>query len=279
MFFKRNSEQNLINTNYDTSFVAPSDMDGFNEFLNTLKTLCGVDLESKREIVLQRLKTFAKNRQIPTFKEIVNSIKYNKELRQDILNLITVNETYFYRELPQLKEVISYVKELGSARILCAPCSSGDEVYSLAMLAHEYALGAGALSVVGIDINSQAISDCISATYSSRSLHRLDNYQKERFFKKDGDKFVFKKDPAFKCEFKIMNVFDDAIFSLGKFDVILSRNMMIYFDDNFRLKCVERLHRLLKDGGRLYTGHADLVPFTPLYEKKFVHGSPYYQMI
>lgn len=52
--------------------------------------------------------------------------------------------------------------------------------------------------------------------------------------------------------------------------------MMIYFDDDFRLKCVERLHKLLKPDGRLYAGHADLVPYTPAYEKRFSNGTTYY---
>ena len=67
------------------------------------------------------------------------------------------------------------------------------------------------------------------------------------------------------------------MFNLGKFDIVLSRNMMIYFDDEFRLKCVERLHRMLKPEGRLYAGHADLVPYTPLYNKRFSHGATYYE--
>ena len=80
-----------------------------------------------------------------------------------------------------------------------------------------------------------------------------------------------------RCEFKILNVFDDAMFNLGKFDIVLSRNMMIYFDDEFRLKCVERLHRMLKPEGRFYAGHADIVPYTPLYNKRFSHGATYYE--
>jgi len=277
MLFKKHENSDKKDAQAILSAQAPTDMDGFNDFMNTIKTLCGVDLEPKRDITFQRLGIFAKDRQIKTFKDIVSMIRYNSELRQDILNLVTVNETYFYRELPQLKDVIGYAKDLGSARILCAPCSSGDEAYSLAMLAHEIGMPQSSLNIVGIDINSEAITGCLNGIYNERSLHRLDAYQKERFFTKEGDKFAIKKSMLPGCEFKILNVFDDAIFSLGKFDIILSRNMMIYFDDSFRLKCVERLHKLLKEQGRLYTGHADLVPYTPLYVKQFSYGASYYE--
>ena len=256
---------------------APSDMDGFNEFMSTIKTLCGVDLEPKRDITLQRVSIFAKNRQIKSFKDLVSMIRFDTLLRQDLLNLVTVNETYFYRELAQLKDVIYYAKELGEARILCAPCSSGDEVYSLAMLAYEFGIAQSDLQITGIDINSEAISSCHAGIYGERSLHRLSGYQKEKFFTKKDDKFLIKKEILPRCEFKILNVFDDAMFNLGKFDIVLSRNMMIYFDDEFRLKCVERLHRMLKPEGRFYAGHADLVPYTPLYNKRFSHGATYYE--
>lgn len=256
---------------------APSDMDGFNDFMSTIKTLCGVDLEPKRDITLQRVSIFAKNRQIKSFKDLVSMIRFDTLLRQDLLNLVTVNETYFYRELAQLKDVIYYAKELGEARILCAPCSTGDEVYSLAMLAYEFGLRQSDIQLTGIDINSEAIQACSVGSYSERSLHRLSEFQKERFFTKKDDKFFIKKEILPRCEFKILNVFDDAMFNLGKFDIVLSRNMMIYFDDEFRLKCVERLHRMLKPEGRFYAGHADLVPYTPLYTKRFSNGATYYE--
>lgn len=269
----------LTNDEKDTKTMqtnTPQDMDSFNEFMNVIKTLCGVDLEPKRDITLQRITIFIRDRQIKSFKDLVSMIRYNSSLRQDILNLVTVNETYFYRELPQLKDVIYYAKELGGARILCAPCSTGDESYSLAMLAYEMGFKQHEISIVGIDINSEAIASCQNGIFSERSLHRLSDFQKERFFTKVDDKFKIKKEILPRCEFKILNVFDDAIFNLGKFDIVLSRNMMIYFDDDFRLKCVERLHKLLKPDGRLYAGHADLVPYTPAYEKRFSNGTTYY---
>ncbi|MDL0089685.1 CheR family methyltransferase [Campylobacter gastrosuis] len=275
MLFNKQISNNT--TQITQEIPVPTDMDGFDEFMQNIKIFCGVDLSSKREITLQRLGAFAKNKQIKTFKEIASLIRYHSETRQDLLNLITVNETYFYRELPQLKDVITYANDLPDARILCAPCSSGDEAFSLAMLASEIGMDARRLSVVGVDINSEAITQANSGIYNERNLHRLSSFQKERFFNKNGDKYEIKKQNLARCEFKIVNVFDDLIFNLGKFDIILSRNMMIYFDDAFRLKCVERLHKMLKDYGRLYTGHADLVPYTPLYEKRFSNGASFYE--
>lgn len=276
MFFKKsNSEPNLPQQKEE--FV--KDESGFVKIMDYVRSLSGVDLGPKKEITMQRLSTFAKNSGLNSFDMLLSRIKTDSNLRQDILNLLTVNETYFYRELAQLKDVISYAKSLANARILCAPCSSGDEVYSIAMLAYEASMPNSLVNILGIDINSQAISQAISGEYSARSLHRLSDEQRSKFFKASGDKFLINKSILPKCEFKIVNIFDDAIFNLGKFDIILSRNMMIYFDDSFRLKCVERLGRMLDSGGRLYAGHADLVPYTPVFEKRFISGSSFYEKV
>ncbi|MEH1011024.1 CheR family methyltransferase [Campylobacter concisus] len=89
--------------------------------------------------------------------------------------------------------MIYYAKELGEARILCAPCSTGDETYSLAMLAYEFGLKQSDIQLTGIDINSEAIQACSVGSYGERSLHRLSEFQKERFFTKKMTNFSSKK--------------------------------------------------------------------------------------
>ncbi|MGP1485050.1 MAG: CheR family methyltransferase [Campylobacter sp.] len=254
----------------------PTDTNGLNKFIENVKTMCGVDLESKKDTIKQRLVNFCQAYKIPTFEILANKIIVDRELRQEIVNLITTNETYFYRELAQLQAAIYYARDLGHVRILCAPCSTGDEVYSLAMLAHSNMLDLPNVSIVGIDINSETIEASKAGIYSERSLHRLNESQKNLYFTKVGDKFHIKRNILPRCEFQVMNIFDDAIFKLGKFDIIFSRNMMIYFDEEFKLKTIARFHKILADGGRLYAGHADVVPFNSMYEKLSDNGCLYY---
>lgn len=256
-----------------------ADNAGLNELLAYVRTLSGADLSPKRDISQQRLSAMAKKHGLSSLSELAYRVRSQSELRQELINLITVNETYFYRELAQLKQVVECIRLMRGGRVLCAPCSSGDEAYSLAMLCVEAGVNKNEVSLMGIDINSQAIAQCNMANYSERSLHRLSEQQKSRFFNKDGDRYFIKKELLPRVEFRLVNVFDDALFNLGKFDIVLSRNMMIYFDDDFRLKCVERLGRLLETGGRLYTGHADLVPATPMYKKLTLDGIAFYEKV
>nr|MBP9493342.1 protein-glutamate O-methyltransferase CheR [Sulfurospirillum sp.] len=76
--------------------------------------------------------------------------------------------------------------------------------------------------------------------------------------------------------FQKVNIFEHAFLDIGQFDIIFSRNMLIYFDDEFRLKTIERFAKLLKKDGKLFLGHADIIPETTLFTKHNDHRLSYY---
>ncbi|ELB3232731.1 chemotaxis protein CheR, partial [Campylobacter coli] len=78
---------------------------------------------------------------------------------------------------------------------------------------------------------------------------------------------------------ELCNVFEDKFLRLGKFDIIVSRNMMIYFDYDSRIKLMERFYQILADNGRLYVGNADLIPETTFFKKVFSPRGVYYEKI
>lgn len=280
MFFDKFKKDSVTSGVKDTKIPPlPSDSSGLDMLIDNIKSICGVDLESKKDIVRHRLANFCQANNIATFENLSLKISVDRVLRQDILNLITINETYFFRELAQLQAAIYHAKNLGMVRILCAPCSSGEEVYSLGILAHSNLLNTSEISITGIDINSEAIDKCFEGLYSERSLHRLNDTQKKLYFDRVDDKFRIKKELLPRCEFSLVNIFDDSIFRLGKFDIIFSRNMIIYFNEEYKLKTVERFHKILNDGGRLYMGHADLVPYTNIYKKLTSPNVTYYTKV
>lgn len=274
MFFRKKIKPTQTQIKPDEIVV---DTSKIKEFLEVVETISGSNLMHKIDSIKLRLENYCKNREIPSFQKVISLIKTDEKTKQDIMNLITVNETYFYREIAQLREVISYASSLNSPKILCAPCSSGDEVYSLCMLSAQN--GLRNIEITGIDINSIAIEEAIDGIYDERHLHRLDDELKQIFFEKGEKSYKIKTEILPKFEFKVANIFDDKISSLGKFDIVLSRNMMIYFNEEFRLKCVENLSKLLKPSGRFYVGHADLMPETDIFSKEFVNSIIYYQKV
>jgi len=248
--------------------------------LHYVEHYSGVNLTPKKEVLKQRLILFCENNGLIGFDDLFTKIQADASLRQNFINLITVNETYFYRETIQLEAAVAWLKERGGkARVLSAPCASGEEVYSLSMLASQSGFAPYTLSILGIDINSEAIQKAQKGVFSERSLHRLDEELKSTYFMKIAGEYTIVRSRFAGVDFQVLNIFDDAFLRLEPFDIIFSRNMMIYFDDVFKQKTVERFHKLLKNGGRLYTGHADLVPSTPLFTKVTQGRLSYYEKV
>ncbi|MDQ7043971.1 MAG: protein-glutamate O-methyltransferase CheR [Sulfurimonas sp.] len=187
---------------------------------------------------------------------------------QELMNAITVNETYFFREkdqfevlvnriLPELHKTLAPSKTL---RILSSPCSTGEEPYS--MILHIVEEGTVVeqrdIEVVGIDIDSTVIKKAELARYSDRAVHAIPKDILARWFKKKSLGYELGDELKGSVDFQVVNIFDKAqMRSLGKFDVIFSRNMLIYFDDASRKEVAMTFYDMLNPGGYVLLGHAE----------------------
>lgn len=241
---------------------------GLNDILHYIKREIGVDLFAKNSIIETKLKLFSERKGIYSFRKLFELLSQDRTLRQELIDLVTVNETYFYREESQLELAVSFALNLPNGiKILCAPCASGEEVYSLAMMLYEKNRLSNSFCITGIDINSEAIDKAKNGAYSERSLHKLTPTLKERFFSQTDKIYQIKKE-LFSCiNFHKVNIFEHSFLDMGEFDIIFSRNMLIYFDDAFRLKTIERFAKLLKKDGKLFLGHADIIPDNAFFTK------------
>jgi chemotaxis protein methyltransferase CheR len=187
---------------------------------------------------------------------------------QELMNAVTVNETYFFREkdqfevlvnkiLPELYDNLSQVRPL---RILSSPCSSGEEAYSIVLHLMEEGniIEKADIEIVGIDIDSTVIKKAKNAIYNERSIHAIPKNVVFKWFNKKGLNYEICEDLSGSVDFKIVNVFDKAeMRKLGKFDVIFSRNMLIYFDDASRKEVAMTFYDMLNVGGYVLLGHAE----------------------
>ncbi len=231
------------------------------KLIEYFKNETGIDFSNKKEIVKNKLILFCKKREIYTFDELYGKIKTYNSLKQELIDYLAVNETYFFRETPQIEDMINKAKKLGfKVEILCAPSSSGEEPYTIAMMMLEAGFKAFDFHIVGIDISKSIISKAQNAIYNQRSLHRVDASLREKYFTQDGDKFTLKDIVKNQVSFRCTNIFDESLHQLRKFDFIFSRNMMIYFDHDTKIKAKNRLQKLLKRADeQIYFGHADMV--------------------
>lgn len=249
---------------------------GLNDVLHYIKRETGVDLFAKNTIIETKLRLFSERKSIHSFRRLFEMIQSDRALRQDLIDLVTVNETYFYREEAQLELAVSFALGIPNVKILCAPCASGEEVYSLSMMLNEKNRLSHTFGITGIDINAEAIEKAEIGIYTERSLHKLDQRLKDKFFTHNIKSYQIKKEFFSSVAFQKVNIFEHAFLDIGQFDIIFSRNMLIYFDDEFRLKTIERFAKLLKKDGKLFLGHADIIPETKLFTKHNDHRLSYY---
>ncbi|WP_372999179.1 protein-glutamate O-methyltransferase CheR [Sulfurimonas sp.] len=230
--------------------------------------------------------------------EVDNFRKYFFKLRfedkdgeefQELMNGVTVNETYFYREkdqfevlvnkiLPELHKTLPASKTL---RILSSPCSTGEEPYS--MVLHIVEEGTVVeerdIEVVGIDIDSTVIEKAKKAKYTERSVHAIPKDVLSKWFKKKSLGYELGEDLHGSVDFQVANVFDKTqMRNLGKFDVIFSRNMLIYFDDASRKEVAMTFYDMLNPGGYVLLGHAEYMSrIVSVFKAKKIDNTLIYQ--
>ncbi len=220
----------------------------------------GVSFEKQNSILKSKLSSFCILRDINSFDLCLQQIKVDKSLEQELIDYLTTNETYFYREFSQIEQLVNKIKlRNDEVNIICAPCSTGEESYSIVIALLEAGISSDRFKLLGIDINQTALDKAKVGHYSGRNVSKMPSQLVSKYFDKNGNKYLLKAPVKARVKFKLLNLFDPAISQIGQFDYVLSRNMLIYFNQPTKHKAREVLEGLLKDKGQqvLY-GHADL---------------------
>lgn len=225
---------------------------------------------SKYNSLSRKLDQMFNEKNYEDFRNFYHDLRFKPDLHllQDLINIVTVNETYFYRENHQFeilmkKTLYDIDKEKPNdraLRILCAPCSTGEEPYSIAL----HLLNEGKLinkrdvEIIGIDIDNSVIQKAMTGKYLKRSVQFIPPKLLREYFTQDGLYYHIADFLKEAINFQVVNVMDKSqLTSLGKFDVIFSRNMLIYFDDASKREVVLNFYDMLKKNGYLFLGHAD----------------------
>jgi chemotaxis protein methyltransferase CheR len=208
---------------------------------------------------------------------------------QALVNGMTVNETYFYREKEQFEVLVDRIlPELHAAkskgqplRILSAPSSTGEEPYSMILhiLEEGRIVEERDIEIIGIDIDSTVIEKARLGKYTDRSVHAIPLGVLAKYFKKKPLGYDLIDDLVGTVDFKLANIFDRAeMRKLGKFDVIFSRNMLIYFDDASRKEVAMTFYDMLNPGGYVLLGHAEYMSrITSVFKAKKIDSTLIYQ--
>ena len=190
--------------------------------------------------------------------------------RQALLDEVTIPETHFFRNPPQIRALRKYVlpellKQAGSSRrlrIWSAGCSTGEEPYTIAMLLHELlpASSGWDLKVIASDLSTRALAAARRGRYSDRAFVMTDPVDLQRFFVLDTNAGCYEVRQEIKdlVEFRHHNLVTEAPpVGPGELDLLLCRNVTIYFDRETTSSLMQRFHTSLRDGGYLFLGHAE----------------------
>lgn len=179
---------------------------------------------------------------------------------QSLTEALVVNETFFFREYDQLHAVLSsFVAPLiargARPRIWSAACSTGEEPATIAMwLADRNLLGS--VELFASDISANALAVARAGRYRARSLRQIPNgVDPERWIKRDGEIFVLRHEIREAIQFRRLNLLDErAVAEMGAMDIVLCRNLLIYFRDDVVRQVVDRLVAQLVPAGVLLVG-------------------------
>lgn len=200
-------------------------------------------------------------------------IRYDAAGQAELVNLansLVVGETYFFRELDVLRASIAHVvvpavARWNKARIWSSACAGGEEPLSVAMLLAEAGL-LDSCTLVATDISTAAIEKARSGIYRPRSLRVLQDSPAnptlqrlaDRWLRADGSNIFADRTLVSRIDYRVVNLLDDAsITSLGEFDLVLCRNVLIYFSDATTRKVVTSLAGRLRDRGKLAIGASE----------------------
>lgn len=255
----------------------------------------GLSLDADKEGYLTaRISPRLRDLGLTTFAEYYNHLKFapSAEERLRFISLITNNETYFFREQSQLQVFAETVipalrdRKLRNGdrkiRIVSAGCSSGEEVYTLAMLILESGnfIWNWDLSITGIDIDPQAIEKAKAGVYNGRVFQSTPGQYLERYFRTSADGLQVRENIRSMTSFVQGNLLNlDTIFSEQEVDIIFCRNALIYFSAETMRRAIEGFAGVLTRDGLLFLGHSEsLSRITNLFRPLHFPGAIIYEV-
>jgi len=250
-------------------------LEDFDKISGLLYRKTGIRFETKKlyfisNRILKRIKVL----KVETVGDYIRFLQYSDvgglEL-QELINLVTINETYFFRDFPQLQvfaencltDVVTRKIENGdkSLKIWCAGCSSGEEPYSLGIILKEilHDTKDWDISITASDIDRNILDKAEKGIYDERSVKDTPFEYLNKYFTIKSKGFYEVKDIIKNMvNFELLNLSDNShIRSRKGYDFIFCRNVLIYFDDVSRRFVVDHFYNALKKGGYIFLGSSE----------------------
>ena len=237
--------------------------DKYEEFKVDVLKLTKIDLNFYKEKQMRRrIDTLATKNGAKSYAEFVQMIKTDKEKFEQFVNFLTINVSEFYRNPDQWKlmdeQVIPKIikEQKRPIKIWSAACSTGDEPYSLAMAFSKH-IPLSDIKIMATDIDKQVIEHAKVGLYAEKSIAAVPDDLKKKYFTKIGNSYQISDDIKKCVTFKEHNLLKDIY--PKDYDLILCRNVVIYFTDDAKNMIYRNFYNSLKNHGVLFIGSTEQI--------------------
>lgn len=244
----------------------------FAVFAQILRAGSGLAIGPDKQYLLEtRLTPLLRRENIASLDAMADRLRGQPQgaLARDVIEAMTTNESFFFRDdkpfahvrTKALPTLIGTRPAGTKLRVWSAAASTGQEAYSLAMLFTELriTLGTREVEIVGTDISREALTRARDGIYTQFEIQRgLPMQYLVKYFRKDGTQWRLNEAIRGMASFREWNLLGD-LRSLGQFDIIFCRNVLIYFDPPTKAKALDAIARQLAPDGLLYLGGAETV--------------------
>lgn len=244
-----------------------------------VKNKYGLDLSGRKQMVESRLVNYLMDRGFGSFSDYLRTIyDGGEEEAANLINRLTTNYTYFLREqehydhfmntfLPTMKNRIA----AGELCIWSAGCSFGNEAYTFAACMEDYfeSIGGSACDrrILATDVSRNALIAAKNGCYAEAAMKIMPPHWKIKYFTERRGIYTVNERLRSQVVFKYHNLMEPITFK-KRFDLIVCRNVMIYFDKDTCERLIRRFYSATNPGGYLYIGHAEAMPADTPYKRE-----------
>lgn len=231
-------------------------------FKEKVFTLTKIDLNAYKERQMKRrIDSLISNSKLDSYESYYKLLCSDKTALKKFINYLTINVSEFFRNPEQWKMFEELVIPLiqnktGRFKIWSAACSTGDEPYTISMILQKY-FPVSKFEIVATDIDDEVLEKAHSGLYSEKSIANLPNEYKKYFDKINSKTFQVSNDIKKIVQFKRHNLLKDPYIS--NCDMIVCRNVLIYFTEDAKNDVYRKFYDSLIDGGLLFIGNTEQI--------------------
>lgn len=246
-------------------------MEGYDKFKEQIFRMTGLDLSLYKERQMKRrIESLIKRHQIDSYENYFKVLKSDKEIFDEFINYLTINVSEFFRNPGQWDILIDTVvpelmKRKRKLKVWSAACSTGEEPYTLVM-ALSRLMPLNDIKILAVDIDREAINKAKAGVYSKKSIENVPEDFKKKYFSPIGSSFKISDDIKKCVEFKHFNLLKDQY--PRDYDLIVCRNVMIYFTEEAKEEMYHNFNSALVDKGVLFVGSTEQIILPQRYNFK-----------